>query len=220
MTDPSPAAKQQDAPPQATGASGAPDDARPSILGCAIMQVLSRRPASGYDLKAEFQSSIGHGWHAYDTQIYRELRRLEANGHITGVAASGRAGPQRRIYSMTESGTRALSEWLASPIDAVRHKDEVGLRIWTAEYFPPGELVDYLNDILAQWTEALAHQLMSLQALRSTPESVTRADVRSRCLAIEYTVAVTQARINWARQTLVALEAQPLESAATPDQPE
>lgn len=184
--------------------------AAPSLLGCAIMQVLSREPASGYDLKSQFVSSVGYGWHAYDTQIYRELRRLEGNGYLEGHVASGRGGPQRRIYTLTDAGRDALVAWLASPVDAVRAKDEVALRIWTAHLFPPGTLEEYLGDVLAQWTNALEHQLMSLQSIRSRPESATRDDLRARCLAIEYSIATTQARINWARQTLVSLEANPL----------
>lgn len=181
----------------------------PSVLGCAIMQLLSRHPASGYDLKSKFFSSVGHGWHAYDTQIYRELRRLEENGYVSGEEASGRAGPKRRIYTLTDRGRDALADWLASPIDAVRYKDEVSLRVWTAELFPPGALAAYLSSVIEQWRESLEHQVMSLAALRSDPES-DRADVRARCMAIEYSVTITQARLNWARQTLLSVEALPL----------
>ena len=68
----------------------------PTILGHAILQLLSRNTASGYDLKGRFHGSVGHGWHAYDTQIYRELRSLEKEGFVAGRMAPGRSGPQRR----------------------------------------------------------------------------------------------------------------------------
>ncbi|ASN53357.1 PadR family transcriptional regulator [Sinomonas sp. R1AF57] len=184
------------------------DDA-PSILGFAILQLLSRMPASGYDLKDRFQSSLGRGWHAYDTQIYRELKRLEAAGFTAGEIVKGRSGPQRRLYTITDRGLDALREWLCSPIDFSKTKEEFLLRIWTLELFPPGEAEEFLVRARHEWHSQLQHQQASLRTLNDSYGDVDEgsSDVFARQLGIELTIALTKARLKWIERALKVLAA-------------
>ncbi len=50
----------------------------------AILGLLARRPRSGYEIKANVDTTIRHFWAASYGQIYPELRRLEAAGWIAG----------------------------------------------------------------------------------------------------------------------------------------
>lgn len=43
--------------------------------------------------------------------LYRTLRTLEENGHVTSKWETDTAGPARRVYSLTESGNIHLQEW-------------------------------------------------------------------------------------------------------------
>jgi len=43
--------------------------------------------------------------------LYRTLRTLEANGHVTSNWETDTAGPPRRMYSLTQSGHAHLQEW-------------------------------------------------------------------------------------------------------------
>ena len=43
--------------------------------------------------------------------LYRTLRTLEENGHVTSNWETDTAGPARRVYSLTESGHVHLQEW-------------------------------------------------------------------------------------------------------------
>lgn len=172
---------------------------KPSVLGHAILQLLTRRAASGYDLKKRFFASVGRGWHAYDTQIYRELKSLEDNGYVSGRVAKGRSGPQRRLYEITQEGTDSLLDWLVSPLELSKFKDEFGLRVWTADLFPPGEFEDFVVAAREQWRQSLDHQRAALENLNSEhgpPESCPPAVV-GRQLAIEQTIAITEAKIAW-----------------------
>lgn len=171
----------------------------PTILGHAILQLLSRNTASGYDLKGRFHGSVGHGWHAYDTQIYRELRSLEKEGFVAGRMAPGRSGPQRRLYSITEKGIESLESWLTSPLDVTKIKDEFSLRVWSADLFPGDSINAYLDGARSQWSEALAHQKMSLRVLTEEYGKPTDSDdtVYGRQLAIQYSIAITEAKLAW-----------------------
>lgn len=179
----------------------------PSVLGHAILQLLSRNTASGYDLKKRFHSSIGHGWHAYDTQIYRELRSLEENGYVVGETAKGVGGPQRRLYSITDKGADSVVAWLTSPVDVGKTKDEFALRTWTADLFPEESFADYVSSARDQWAEQLVHIKMSLRILTEEygPETESPDHVVGRQLAIEFSQALTEAKIQWADQTLKSM---------------
>lgn len=179
----------------------------PSVLGHAILQLLSRNTASGYDLKKRFHSSVGHGWHAYDTQIYRELRSLEENGYVVGETAKGVGGPQRRLYSITEKGSDSIVRWLTSPVDVGKIKDEFALRTWTADLFPGETFADYVSTARDQWAEELVHIKMSLRILTEEygPETESPDHVVGRQLAIKFSQALTEAKIQWADQTLKSM---------------
>lgn len=43
--------------------------------------------------------------------LYRTLRTLEVNGHVTSTWDTDAAGPARRVYSLTKSGQAHLQEW-------------------------------------------------------------------------------------------------------------
>ncbi|MDR7083255.1 DNA-binding PadR family transcriptional regulator [Arthrobacter ginsengisoli] len=181
----------------------------PSVLGFAILQLFSRMPASGYDLKERFQSSLGRGWHAYDTQIYRELKRLEAVGYTTGEVVKGRSGPQRKLYTITPQGLQALQAWLSTPLDFTKTKDEFLLRVWTLELFPPGEAVDFLLRAQHEWRSALQHEQAALRTLNDSYGEVDDGSpdaIFGRQLGIELNIAMTKARLKWVDRALKVLE--------------
>ncbi|MER5182534.1 PadR family transcriptional regulator [Streptomyces sp. NPDC002896] len=183
-------------------------DWTPSVLGNAILQLLTRNTMSGYDLKKRFHSSIGNGWHAYDTQIYRELKQLETHGFITGRVAPGVSGPQRRLYSISEKGLSSVTEWLTSSMDLDRIKDEVGLRTCTADLFPGESFEEFVHSVADQWEKSLQHQRISLQVLTEQygggPET-SDDTVFGRQLAIEMMILTTEARLEWTRRALRVL---------------
>ena len=43
--------------------------------------------------------------------LYRELRRLESQGHVASEWQTGGSGPAKRVYSITEAGEELLLGW-------------------------------------------------------------------------------------------------------------
>jgi len=193
----------------------------PSVLGFAILQLFSQMPASGYDLKDRFQSSLGRGWHAYDTQIYRELKRLEAGGYTTGEVVKGRSGPQRRLYSITAKGLSALQEWLVAPLELTKSKDEFMLRVFTLELYPEGEAEAFLQLARREWQSSLQHAQAALRALNDSYGAVDEGSpdkVHGRQLGLELTIALTKARLKWLDRALKVLEIRKAASAGLDDE--
>lgn len=67
---------------------------------------------SGYDLRQWALHSLGHFyWSPAQSQIYAELRRLEALGYAEGRAVRQEGRPDKTLYRITAAGSDALSRW-------------------------------------------------------------------------------------------------------------
>jgi DNA-binding PadR family transcriptional regulator len=171
-----------------------------SLLGAAILQRLERTPMSGYELKKRFSTSLGFGWRAYDTQIYRELKALESAGLVSGRADRGGRGPERRIFSLTEQGRKALAVWLASPLEDTWYKSELTLRIWSLDLIPL-EVLDDLLDGVEQATQSylpqLAERRAELRQRYGPPELASDPQGVGNQLILEFDAQVAQLKLAW-----------------------
>jgi DNA-binding PadR family transcriptional regulator len=86
----------------------------------AILVSLCEQAGSGYELAHRFDRSIGYFWTATHQQIYRTLRVMENNGwvHAATVAQHGR--PDKKVYTVSESGRGELARWIAEPLGPSR----------------------------------------------------------------------------------------------------
>lgn len=88
-----------------------------------LLGLLSRAPASGWDLKHRMERDPSLGWDAELTQIYPALRRLLRGGFVTMKRRRSEKGPPRREYRLTPAGRREFGEWLAEPFLPTRPRD-------------------------------------------------------------------------------------------------
>lgn len=93
----------------------------------ALLGLLVRAPASGYDLTKTFEHSLGRfAWQARHSQIYPELKRLTSEGKVT-VVASGARG--RKTYLTTPAGRAEFHEWMMKPPEG-GVRNEFALRLF------------------------------------------------------------------------------------------
>lgn len=107
----------------------------------AILVSLLEQPGSGYELARRFDRSIGRFWTATHQQIYRVLRRMEADGWIAAeeVAQDGR--PDKKVYSAADPGRTALAGWLREPVEAETVRHELAVKIRAAAFDDPAALI-------------------------------------------------------------------------------
>ena len=86
-------------------------------LEYALLVTLLEKPSSGYDLARRFDRSIGYFWHATHQQIYRTLARMEADGWIRVKELKQGGRPDKKTYSVTAKGRKALSVYVREPSD-------------------------------------------------------------------------------------------------------
>lgn len=124
-----------------------------------ILLGILRKPGSGYEIKAAFDQVFNHFWQAQQSQIYRTLKRLEAQGCLVSRIEPSDQGPDRRVYRITDKGRAKLREWLAGApmVGEDRHTylaqvffmDELGDTAQTLRFFRE------LKDLLAERRETL-----------------------------------------------------------------
>ncbi|MCD9874859.1 PadR family transcriptional regulator [Streptomyces guryensis] len=111
----------------------------------AILTALLEKPSSGLELTRRFDKSIGYFWSATHQQIYRELGRLEADGHIRALPAEQPARGQKKSYEVLPAGSAELARWTAASQDPKPHRDVLLLRLRAAAVVGTAGLADDLR---------------------------------------------------------------------------
>ena len=79
-------------------------------LDMIVLAALSAGSAHGYAIIEEIKRRSGGAFDLPEGTVYPALHRLEQAGLLASRWVTADSGRQRRIYSLTRRGTRALSE--------------------------------------------------------------------------------------------------------------
>lgn len=183
-------------------------------LRYALLAILRVGPLSGYDLQKQFSQSVGHVWHAPDSQIYPELRKMEAAGLVEGEDQLRGERGKRRVYHVTPDGDKAFKEWMDSPLDYQRVRDPAHLRAAYLESASPESAREFFfrhiqvwEGELAQWEGELTHirnvsNPMLVRRLETMPDGNRESTLEYKRLAYQGLVDRAQVEINWAQRGL------------------
>lgn len=187
-------------------------------LRYALLALVRVGPQSGYELQKQFAVSVGHVWHAPDSQIYPELRKMEAEGLIRGEEQARGERGTRRMYHLTPEGDAAFLAWMAAPLDYQRVRDPAHLRAAYLEAGTPADARAFLRAHIAQWRSELEQwegELVRIDAVDSPMLrrrlAVTAEEDRERTIAYKrfaYEGLVERARgeISWAERGLALVD--------------
>ncbi|WP_405816914.1 PadR family transcriptional regulator [Streptomyces sp. NBC_01390] len=95
----------------------------------AILTALLEKPSSGLELTRRFDRSIGYFWSATHQQIYRELGKLEADGHIRALPTEQPTRGQKKSYEVLPAGRAELARWTSASQDPKPYRDTMLLRL-------------------------------------------------------------------------------------------
>ncbi|KAA9108348.1 PadR family transcriptional regulator [Microbacterium rhizomatis] len=183
-------------------------------LRYALLALLRVGPLSGYDLQKQFAQSVGHVWHAPDSQIYPELRKMELDGLIEGEEQTRGVRGVRRVYHVTDAGEQAYLAWMEAPLDYQRVRDPAHLRAAYLEGASREGALRFLNAHIAQWEGELEQwegelaridardNPMLVRRLAVTPEADRERTIAFKRFAYEGLVERARIEIEWARRGL------------------
>lgn len=81
-----------------------------------LLGLLSRQPRYGYELKREAEQLLGHGADLNPGQLYPLLRKLADQGLIVGERIEQEDRPDKRVFTVTDTGACELHTWLDEPL--------------------------------------------------------------------------------------------------------
>lgn len=127
---------------------------------------------TGYDLSRAFGASVSHVWHAPDSQIYPELRRMEAEGLLIGTEVPWGPRGKKREYHLTEAGLAAFRAWLNEPLKYTREREPMHLKAAYLEWAEPDAARAQLCAHIAVYRQRLAEWLDKVQEIDSGTSSI------------------------------------------------
>jgi PadR family transcriptional regulator, regulatory protein AphA len=165
----------------------------------ALLGLLARQPAHGYELHQRLEEELGQVWHVSLSQTYNILKRLEAQGFISGAEEKVGKAPARLRFSLTPTGRERWEIWLRHPtgssVRAIRV--EFITRLYFASFFEkdlPAEL------LRAQREETRA----GLERLQRIEQSLPEGKIYNR-LSIALRIRQLQAVLDWIDEAALSL---------------
>ena len=77
-----------------------------------ILGMLSWKPMTGYDMKRMMHDSPVMYWSGNNNQIYKALVQVLDMGYVTNELQYQESAPNKKVYSITDSGRAALEAWI------------------------------------------------------------------------------------------------------------
>lgn len=170
-----------------------------------ILTVLSTRDATGYDITKEFSASIGYFWKASHQQVYRELNKMAQNEQVTCVLEPQEGKPDRKVYSITDAGRRALGEWFEQPTAHPTVRDEFSAKLMACAVQPSVAYQVQLAELVEESRKLVSHYKEIEAAYYATPSTLDK-QARLERLTLRRNLLIREAWIMWAEEVLLELE--------------
>ncbi len=146
----------------------------------ALLGLLAHHPRHGYELHDAFEAMVGgeQNWDLKPAQVYSTLTRLEKQGLIVEESIEQDGGPEKRIYTLTDAGHKALARWFSVPVGGNHQRDEFFLKLMislAAEDGDPRQVIYVQRASLYKELHAIT---AAAQPGRSPPRAGPRAAAR------------------------------------------
>jgi len=167
----------------------------------AVLGLVAFGETSGYDLARLAATSVAHIWTPSQSQIYKTLARLAAQGLTQVREIEQRGRPDKAVYRITRKGRTALRGWL----DDVEDEPASGrvvfpLKLLFCDFASPGTA----RAQLAAYRRYLERRLERYEQLR---DSGRPFKYNFPGHVLQHGIVRVNATLAWIDQTVAALEA-------------
>ena len=167
----------------------------------AILGFLIDQPMHGYELKRALSPALPPERRVNDGVLYPLLKRMEAEGLVSGRVERRDGAPDRRVFHPTTAGRRAFDEWLRSSVDEedeVEYDFMLGHPFLTKSLFfrrlEPSEVMDKL----AEQLETSEAKLADFRRIRTG--MVERGVDPYRIAVLELGIAQQREKVRWLKR--------------------
>ncbi|RAP74536.1 PadR family transcriptional regulator [Paenibacillus montanisoli] len=128
-----------------------------NTLSYGLLSMLVRKPCTGYELTKLLRLF----WQAKHSQIYPLLAMLERENLVTFELIGQTGKPDKKLYTITESGEGALRSWiLEAPATENLERDEFLIKVYAVGLIGKAEAMQ----LFQERSEALQERLHRLEA--------------------------------------------------------
>ena len=176
-----------------------------------IVGLLILSPMTGYELQQFIKQNLALICSHSAGSVQTALAKLEREGRIT-AAESSEGRRRKRIFSITEAGRAAFSDWVAQPMQADRVKNMELARLFFLGLADPAQRAAAIRDYVRQMEEAEA----TLRAIRARFDAIRQGEVpggrdwdsifRFQGYTIDYGIAAARFERDWYARLLCELE--------------
>ena len=173
-------------------------------LSEAIMVCLTEGPSTGYELAKTFDTSIGFFWRADHQQIYRELAKLRAAGHVETREVIQSGKPNKLVYSLNDKGRHALRAWSARGNAVPTFKDDLLVKLYALDHVD----VDAIKEQLTLRVEHHRDRLTRYQRIvekRFEGRQLSASDT-GKLLGLKLGLRYERGWVEWCEDALLTLE--------------
>lgn len=120
------------------------------------LAVLTQGDASGYEIKKALEEPpLGHFQDTGFGSIYPALTKLTEEGLVEGTAMAQEKRPDKKVYSITEAGRRALTEALLEPPAPDRFRSDFLFTLFLGHLVPTPYLAETVDRRIAYYEEQI-----------------------------------------------------------------
>ena len=154
-----------------------------------LLGLLAEEPLHGYEVKNRFEEMLGGTWEVNIGQVYTTLQRLERDGLVRPAGERGDRG--KLLYEVSDSGRKALNEWLAQPESGPQElREDIYVKLLLAARVANGNL----GPLLGRQKRAYLQRLRDLNQLEARAKKDGRTDLAR---LVRGALLHTEADIKW-----------------------
>lgn len=175
----------------------------------AILAALLEGDSWGYDLAKSFDASIANFWSATPQQLYRELERMESEGLVRAQVVQQERRPNKRLFSLTEAGHRALRDFTRAPTRPTALRDELLVKVQAVDDGDPAAVREAVEARLELAQQRLARYGRLRERLlggRSEQEHLAHAPRVGPYLTLLRGIAFETETAGWAQLAIRVLD--------------
>lgn len=174
-----------------------------------LLGLLNYGKMTGYELDKAFKHSLNFFWQAQTSQIYRELNAMEKLGWLTSEIVFQTDKPNKKQYSITDTGRAELRKWLneSCPESEFQVRSVFLMKLFFSGEKNIDENINMLKDYKKRCMDAMA-------ALEETDGSIERYRPNAGTdrqalywgLTASFGKSYIQMCLDWADHTIKILE--------------
>ncbi|MDT0305169.1 PadR family transcriptional regulator [Streptomonospora wellingtoniae] len=174
----------------------------------AVMAALLEGEASGYDLARSFDASVADFWMATPQQLYRELERMATEGLVQARMVEQEKRPNKRLFSLTDTGRRALYAFTAAPPRPGAMREELMVQVQAADVGDTGAVREAVAERMAWARGKIARYERLRDRLldgRSEEDHLARAERVGPYLTLMRGLEFERENLRWGERVLDVL---------------